>query len=173
MIQALLKDIFQYADKLSSLCQFLLASSIFLGLSLSLNVVLVLLQPNSKSILIIFALGWLLHQLLNQWRLTHNQLSMFNTTVCDDAGHPSISIAARPANSPFYSVPQKFIRQADHAATIELCQIIERYADESLVIREQKLACEKVHKKLTNHDAANLLLMALSLRDRGYEYTVK
>ena len=169
MTQTLLKDIFQYAEKMTAMNRLLLASSIFLGLSLSANVVLVLLQPSAGSILIIFALGWFLHQLLNDWQSTRNQLSMFNVDSDEGAYGSNMSIAMRSDSHPFYPVPKAFIQQAEQIASVEICQIIERYADDFSAVKTQKQTCERLHQQLTNHDAANLLLMALSLRERGHE----
>ena len=164
-IQPILEDIYQYGEKLFLRNQFTLASSVFLSFSLVLNVTLVLNQPSFEGFIVIFALGWLLLYMVNQWTGLRKQLAMFDTQSHDQTCCFNIRIASRSEHSPFYPIPPKYIQNSYQAASESVCQIIRRYAEDFPCVRKKMLQCEKAHRQLTNHDAANLLMMVFSLRE--------
>ncbi|HBA33045.1 MAG TPA: hypothetical protein DCZ12_02800 [Gammaproteobacteria bacterium] len=164
-IQPILEDIYQYGEKLFLRNQFTLASSVFLGFSLVLNVTLILSQPSLEGLIVIFALGWLLLYMVNQWAGLRKQLTMFDTRSHDQTRCFNIRIASRAEQSPFYPIPPKYVQNSQRAASEPVCQIIRRYAEDFPCVRKKMLQCEKAHRQLTNHDAANLLMMVFSLRE--------
>ena len=136
-IQPILEDIYQYGEKLFLRNQFTLASSVFLSFSLVLNVTLVLNQPSFEGFIVIFALGWLLLYMVNQWTGLRKQLAMFDTQSHDQTCCFNIRIASRSEHSPFYPIPPNTFKTVTRPLLNLFARLFDAMQKTSLVLERK------------------------------------
>ncbi len=163
--QRLLMDVFRYAERIYLLSHLCSAAIMVSSAMLLLHVSQMSTQPSSERLVLILLLLALVVFLTRSWLAMQQRLGMF---VLQPSGKAiAWRVARRREGDPFYPVPRHFIAHAPDPAPSGVCWDLQASAERFAEVRSQIDACRAAHGKLTYHDAANLMLLALSLHGHG------
>jgi len=160
--QHVLEDVFRYAERMRNLSYALSAGLLVVSAVLLLHLTQMLSEPSIGRLLLVLLFTALVGALMQHWRALRAPLSMF---VLQAGAHGlRWQVAPRDASEAFVPVPARCIRHAEAPAPAGVCWDLETYARRYPEVWRKLAECRQAHGRLTNHDAANLLLLALSMR---------
>lgn len=158
--QRLMREVYRYAERLYLLSHLVSAAALVAVALVTLHVGHMLTRPSASSVVVILLLSAVIVFLTRQWRVLHERACMFRLDV-GPRGRVW-SVARRRARDPFHCVPARFISHAEAPAPAGICADLRQLGARCAEVAGQLDRCLQAHGRLTNHDAANLLLVAIS-----------
>lgn len=165
--ESLLGDVYRYGERVYLQIQFMAAIIIGLLMAFAFKIPTLLDNPNNFDILFMVVAVWLVPRLVFQWRRMRLDMSMFEVLPSSGRNKMLVEIAPHASIRNFRPVPPQFIRHADKPASEEVLVEINDLCSRFVQVEGQRALCQSTHGELTNHDAANLLLMGSALRKRA------
>ncbi len=165
-------DIFRYVENLVHMNGKILTGIGALTLFVGINVVLILHDKDSGSVLIMVVAALALPFAYRYWFKNLFRLARFTVSVAKDYSVVEVGIAPLVDVEKFQVMPRHHLRNPDQPAPVSIVDEIRQMALAFPDLNKQLQACELQHGALTNHDAANLLLLQEGLRAAQNPYHI-
>ncbi len=157
-------EIFHYVEDLVHKNGQILTGIGALTLFVGINVVLIFHGEGSGSVFIMLIAALGLPFAYQYWFKNLFRLARFSVSIARDYSVVEVGIAPLYNVKKFQVMPRHYLRNPDLPAPTSIVEECSQMALAFPDLRKQLQACKLQHGALTNHDAANLLLLQEGLR---------
>jgi hypothetical protein len=157
-------DIYHYVEDLVHKNGQILTGIGVLTLFIGINVGLIFYGEGSGSVFIMLIAALSLPFAYQYWFKNTFRLARFTVSVAKDYSLIEVGIAPLHSVKKFQVMPRRYLRNPDLPAPVSVVEEVSQMALAFSDLRNQLQTCELQHGTLTNHDAANLLLLQEGLR---------